>query len=200
MAQPRLGRAGTAGSACSSDTHDNPEELSQQRAERTPVKTLVASRFRQGLVFGLAVIALLGGMTAWLGFRMSADDEVQRQRAHFLEAGRASAVMLTTVKHNEVESNVKQIVDSSTGAFLEDFQKRAPSFVEIVRRTQADTDGTVAEAGLESMNGDRAEVLVAVSVKTSLAGVDSPARLWRMRVAIQRVGRDMKLSNVKFIP
>lgn len=167
---------------------------------RTPIKTLLASRFRQGFVFGLAVIALLGGLTAWLGFRTSADDEAQRQRAHFLEAGRASAIMLTTVKHNEVESNVKQIVNSSTGVFLEDFQRRSPSFVEIVRRTQADTDGTIAEAGLESSNGDRAEVLVAVSVKTSLAGVDSPARLWRMRVEIQRVGRDMKLSNVEFIP
>jgi Mce-associated membrane protein len=203
MAKPRRRRAGTARPARSSATPDSPEDVSQHRAEghhRAPIKTLVAGQLRQGLAFGLAVIALLGGLTAWLGFRANADDETRRQREHFLEAGRASAIMLTTVKHNEVESDVKHIVDSSTGVFLEDFQKRTPSFLEIVRRTQADTEGTIAEAGLESLNGDRADVLVAVSVKTSLAGVDSPARLWRMRVAIQQVGGDMKLSNMEFIP
>jgi Mce-associated membrane protein len=151
------------------------------------------------MALGLITIGMLGGLIGWLAIHTNAADEAQRQRARFLEAGRQSAIMLTTVKHDDVDSDVKHIVDSSTGVFLADFHNRSQAFVDTVRRTQSNTQGTIAEAGLESVRGDQADVLVVVSVKTSLAGTDSPARLWRMRVAIQKVGHDMKLSNVEFI-
>jgi len=157
------------------------------------------SQPRQGLAFGLVTVALLGALTAWLGVRAQAADGLQHQRVRFLEAGRQSAIMLTTVKHNDVESDVKRILDSSTGAFLADFRNRSQSFVDTVKRTRSDTEGTIAEAGLESVHGDQADVLAAVSVKTSLAGVDSPTRLWRMRIAVQKIGTEVKLSNVEFI-
>lgn len=193
--------ARASGTALDSKQHDP----ALTGADNAPTKPVTPSSprpqqgLRQAIAFGLVAVALLGALTAWLGMRVLAADGVQDQRPRFLAAGRQSAIMLTTVKHDDVESDVKRIIDSSTGAFLADFQNRSRAFVDTVTRTKSNTAGTVAEAGLESVHGDQADVLVAVSVKISLAELDSPARLWRMRLTVQRVGNDIKLSNVQFV-
>jgi Mce-associated membrane protein len=59
----------------------------------------------------------------------------------------------------------------------------------------------VTEAGLESHTADNAQALVAVTVKTSNAGTDDPQpRDWRLRVFVQKVGDQAKVSNVEFVP
>jgi Mce-associated membrane protein len=61
--------------------------------------------------------------------------------------------------------------------------------------------GTVTEAGLESETANDAQVLVAVTVKTSIASApEQNPRAWRMRVSVQKVGEDVKVSNVEFVP
>jgi Mce-associated membrane protein len=43
--------------------------------------------------------------------------------------------------------------------------------------------------------------LVAVTVKTSNAGApDQQPRSWRMRISVQKVGDEAKVSNVEFVP
>jgi len=43
--------------------------------------------------------------------------------------------------------------------------------------------------------------LVAVTVKTSNAGAPEQApRAWRMRISVQKVGDEAKVSNVEFVP
>jgi Mce-associated membrane protein len=59
----------------------------------------------------------------------------------------------------------------------------------------------VTEAGLESQSGEGAQVLVAVTVKTSNAGAaQQEPRAWRMRLSVQKVGDEAKVSNVEFVP
>jgi Mce-associated membrane protein len=61
--------------------------------------------------------------------------------------------------------------------------------------------GTITEAGLESQSGDEAQVLVAVSVRTSnLGAVEQDPRNWRMRMSLQKIGNEAKISNVTFVP
>jgi Mce-associated membrane protein len=96
---------------------------------------------------------------------------------------------------------VQRILDSATGTFYDDFQKRAGPFVEVVKQAKSKSVGTVTEAGLESDTGTEAEVLVAVAVKTSNAGAaEQQPRLWRMRITVQKMGDDVKVSNVEFVP
>lgn len=154
----------------------------------------------RGLVFGLVVVAALTTLVCWLGTQAHDSARKQDLRIRFLAAGREGVMRLTTITDSDVEAKVKQILDSSTGAFHEDFQQRSASFIDTVQRSQSKTVGTVVEAGLETVLDDRAEVLVAVSVKTSLAGSEAPPRLWRMRIGLQKAGREIKVSNVEFVP
>ncbi len=71
----------------------------------------------------------------------------------------------------------------------------------MVKQAQSKSEGTIAEAGLESSSEREAQVLVAVSVRTTNAGApEQEPRAWRMRLLVEQVGDEAKVSNVEFVP
>lgn len=169
-------------------------------AEPAP-STRAKSGFRTALVMGLTAIVALAGLGGWLGYRVYQSQQAQQQRNLFLQVGRQGALNLTTIDYTEADADVQRILDSATGTFYDDFQKRSPAFVEVLKQAQSKTEGSITEAGLESLSGDSARVLVAVSVKTSnLGATEQQPRLWRMRIDVQKAGNGAKVSNVGFVP
>jgi Mce-associated membrane protein len=126
-------------------------------------------------------------LAGWLGYRGYQAREAQAQRNLYVQLARRAAVNLTTISYTEVDADVQRSLDSATGTFRDDFQKRSQPFVDVVKQAQSKSKGTVAEAGLESETGDRAQVLVAVSVRTSIAAApDQDPRRWRLRISVQK--------------
>ena len=165
----------------------------------TPPQT--RSGVRLALVVGTVAVLALAGLVGWLGSRAYQSHQAQQQRNLFVQVGRQAALNLTTISATEAEADVQRILDSSTGSFYDDFQKRAPSFIEVVKQAQSKSEGTVTEAGLESDTKDEGKVLVAVTVKSQNAGApDQQPRAWRMRLTVQKIGTDDKVSRVEFIP
>jgi len=159
------------------------------------------SPVRLATLVGLAAVVALSGVVGWLGFQTYQLRQEQEQRALFLRVGRQGAVNLTTIDWENVNHDIQRILDSATGPFYDDFSKRSQPFIDVVKKVQSKSVGTVIEAGLESVSGNEARVLVAVSVKTSNLGAeDQPPRAWRMRIDVQRVDDGAKVSNVSFVP
>jgi Mce-associated membrane protein len=161
-------------------------------ASRTPTPAAVA--------VGL-IVALLG-VGGWLGFRLHQDNQAQDQRGLFVQVARQTAINLTTISYAEVDADIKRVLDSATGGFHDEFEHRSQPFVEVVKKVQSKTEGTIAESGLVSYTPDQAPVLVAISVKTSMgtAPPDPEPRRWRMRLTVDRTGDGAKVSNVEFVP
>jgi Mce-associated membrane protein len=185
------------------DSADYDEEASDEDAadeEAAPAKPRM-SHVRLATIVGLVLVVALAGLTGWLGFRTYQSHQADEQRKLFLQVGRQGALNLTTIDWQQADANVQRILDSATGTFYDDFQKRAQPFVEVVKQAQSKSVGTIAEAGLESESDNSAQVLVAVTVKTSNAGAPEQApRAWRMRISVQKVGDEAKVSNVEFVP
>jgi len=181
------------------DIPDPPDEATSKNWRRR-VGRWRLSRVGKALVAGAVVVSTLAGLTGWLGYRAYEKHEAQARRALFVQTARQAAVNLTTINYAEVETDVHRIIDSATGAFRDDFEKRSQPFIEVVKAAQSKSEGTVSEAGMESQHGDSAEVLVAVAVKTRTAGGEEAPREWRMRIGVQVVGNDAKVSNVVFVP
>jgi Mce-associated membrane protein len=185
------------------DSADYDEEASDEEAldeGATPAKPRM-SHLRLATIAGLVLVVVLAGLTGWLGFRTYQSHQADEQRKLFLQVGRQGALNLTTIDWQQADANVQRILDSATGTFYDDFQKRAQPFVEVVKQAQSKSVGTIAEAGLESESDNGAQVLVAVTVKTSNAGAPEQApRAWRMRISVQKVGDEAKVSNVEFVP
>ena len=180
------------------DSADYDEEAPDEEA--APAKPPM-SHLRLATIVGLVLAVALAGLTGWLGFRTYQSRQADEARTLFLQVGRQGALNLTTIDWQQADANVQRILDSATGTFYDDFQKRAQPFVEVVKQAQSKSVGTIAEAGLESESDNGAQVLVAVTVKTSNAGApDQAPRAWRMRISVQKVGDEAKVSNVEFVP
>jgi Mce-associated membrane protein len=181
---------------------DSAEDSADYDEEAAPAKPRM-SHLRVATIVGLVVVVALAALTGWLGFRTYQSNKADEEHNLFLQVGRQGALNLTTIDWQQADANVQRILDSATGTFYDDFQKRAQPFVEVVKQAQSKSVGTIAEAGLEpsSITDHGAQVLVAVTVKTSNAGAPEQApRSWRMRISVEKVGDEAKVSNVEFVP
>ncbi|MEH3139384.1 MAG: hypothetical protein PGN37_04220 [Mycobacterium kyogaense] len=152
------------------------------------------------VVCGVVLIAL-GTVAGWLGWGIHGEREVSAQRDTMIDVARQGAVNLTTINFTEVDADIARILDSSVGDFHDDFQQRSQPFIDVVKQAQSTSVGTVTSAGLEKLDGDHGQVLVAVSVRTSnVGGQDQPPRAWRMRIDVQKIADGTyKVSDVNFV-
>jgi Mce-associated membrane protein len=178
------------------DAEVDPDHVSQNRVPAW------VSRIPKPIAVVVAIIVALLGVGGWLGFRLHQDDQVRAQRNLYVQVARQTAINLTTINYTEVDADIKRVLDSATGDFHEEFQNRSQPFVEVVKKVQSKTEGTIAEAGLLSYTKDQAQVLVAISVKTSMAAAppDQEPRRWRMRLTVDKNGDGAKVSKVEFVP
>jgi Mce-associated membrane protein len=171
---------------------DDPKDVAAQAKRVSPV--------RLATVLGVVAVVASTAVAGWLGFREYQARQGQQQSELLVQVGRQGALNLTTIDWQHADKDVRRILDSATGAFHDDFAKRSQPFVEVLKKAQSKSVGTITEAGLESQAGDEAQVLVAVSVITSNAGEpEAEPRHWRMRISVKKIGDEAKVSNVAFI-
>lgn len=152
-------------------------------------------------IMGLVLVTALTGLSGWLGFKVYQARQAEQLRALLVQVGKQGAVNLTTIDYQNAEADVQRILDSSTGQFRDEFDQRAEAFIEVVKKAQSTSTGTVTEAGLEAVDGQEGRVLVAVTVKTVNRGVpDEQSRYWRMRMTVTKEGESAKVARVDFVP
>ncbi|BBY39993.1 hypothetical protein MMAN_41270 [Mycobacterium mantenii] len=178
--------------AVDADVDDDPKDVATEKKPISPV--------RLATVLGVLLVVALTSLAGWLGFREYQARQAQRLTELLVQVGRQGALNLTTIDWQHADTDIQRILDSSTGTFYDDFSKRSKPFVDVVKKAQSKSVGTVNEAGLESQSKDEAQVLVAVSVKTSnLGAAEEEPRHWRMRISVKKVGDEAKVSNVEFV-
>jgi Mce-associated membrane protein len=187
-------------SIAAADIADEPSERAAVELDDTAVGR-PSPPIRLALIVGLVMVVALAGMGGWLGRQAYRIHQAAQQSDLFLQVARQGALNLTTISYIEADADIRRILESSTGTFHDDFQKRSQPFIDLITKAQAKSEGTITEAGMESADGDQARVLLAVTVKTSDSGAhDQQPRLWRMRITVQKVDQGAKVSDVVFVP
>lgn len=183
------------------DVVDDAPESAEDDSNVTPSRRSEGSAVRLAMLLGVAIVVVLATLVGWYGFRVHQAHQAQAQRSLLLQAARQGAMNLTTIDWQHADADVQRILDGATGQFHDDFASRSGPFVDVVKKAKSITVGTVTEAGLESETADTAQALVAVTVTTSNSGTTQPEpRGWRLRVFVQEVGDQAKVSNVEFVP
>jgi Mce-associated membrane protein len=182
----------------SSDPEEDVEPAPGGRRVRWPRLDATAL----GVLVGALCVCLLAGMVSWLGVTAHHARAIQQQRQMFLQAGRQGALDLTTIRYTDVDSDVQRVLDASTGKFYDEFKARTSDFAAAVRQAQSSSTGTVSEAGIENFDGDTAQVLVSMAVRTATTQAqDKEPRYWRMRVTVKKVDSSLpKVADVEFVP
>lgn len=159
-----------------------------------------ATTVRLAAVALTAAAIALAALASYLVHQIDVERNAQHVDEMFVQVGRQAATNLSTIDYNSVDGDVQRILDSSTGTFYDDFSVRADAFRDAVRKARSTSEGTVTAAGLESVDGEHAQVVVTLQVKTIVAGAeDSQPRAWRMRLTVQRIGDTAKVGNVEFV-
>ena len=189
--------AAAVDAAVDEETTGKAEDVEDDTA--ATVKTKM-THVRLATILGLVAVVALAALCGWLGFRTYESLKAAYERNLYLQVGRQAALNLTTIDFEHADEDVQRVLDSSTGTFYDDFQARAQPFKEVVKQAKSKSVGAIAEAGVESITQDGAEVLVAVTVKTSNAGAaEQEPRAWRMRITVQKVDDGAKVANVRFV-
>jgi Mce-associated membrane protein len=184
------------------EEHDAPIDDERGHSENALLQRMYAnSPAKLAIAIGLVAVVALGALAGWLGFLAYQSHQTQAERELFVQVGRQGALNLTTIDWQHADTDVQRVLDSATGTFYDDFSKRSQPFIDVVKKAQSKSVGTITEAGLESESGNEAQVLVGVGVNTSNIGaVEQEPRFWRMRISVQKVGGEAKVSNVAFVP
>jgi Mce-associated membrane protein len=178
--------------AVDADVDDGPNDAATAKKPMSPVRLATVS--------GVVIVVALTALAGWLGFREFQAHQAQQQRKLLVQVARQGALNLTTIDWQHADTDTQRILDSATGTFYDDFSKRSKPFIELVKKVQSKSVGTITEAGLESESGEEAQVLVAVSVNTStVGGAEQEPRHWRMRITVHKDGDEAKVSNVAFV-
>jgi Mce-associated membrane protein len=147
----------------------------------------------------VAICALLGA-SGWMAWRHHTVVQERQRSAAFVAAARQGVINLTSLDFNKAKEDVQRILDSATGEFRDDFQKRADDFASVVKDSKAVTQGSVAAAAVESISNDSAVVLVLANERvTNLAGAKDQPRTFRFRVSVVHDGDELKVSKVEFV-
>jgi Mce-associated membrane protein len=163
-------------------------------------KKFISAPWR-AMLLGLAVVVALTGLGGWFGLRVNHSHQAQVQRNLYLQVAKQGALNLTTIDWQHADADVHRILDGATGDFYDDFAKRSQPFIEVLKQAKAKTVGTISEAGLESETTDSGRALVILSVQTSNNGeAEQVPKEWRMRIDLQKIGDQVKVAKVGFVP
>jgi len=175
------------------ETAEEPEtaEPTRHRVSRSSLLLTAAA------VLAICALLVASGLMAWHHHNVLQE---QKRSAAFIAAARQGVINLTSLDFKKAKEDVQRVLDSATGEFRDDFQRRADDFVSVVKDSKAVTEGSVAATALESMGNDSAVVLVLANERvTNMAGAKDQPRTFRFRVSVVHDGDDLKVSKVEFV-
>jgi Mce-associated membrane protein len=147
----------------------------------------------------VAICALLG-VSGWMAWQHHNVVQERQRAAAYTATARQGVINLTSLDFNKAKQGVQRVLDSATGEFRDDFQRRAEDFESVVKDSKAVTEGSVAATAVESMNNDSAVVLVLCNERvTNIAGAKDQPRTFRFRVSVVHDGDQLKVSKVEFV-
>lgn len=118
----------------------------------------------------------------------------------YVDYAKQFTVSLISLSAQSTDSDIQRILDGSTGPFHDDFANRRSDFRQTIINSNVTTQGTVNSAGLDSINGTTAHVLVAaISKVTNSAGASQDPRSWRLAMQVEKIGDTYKVSNLEFV-
>lgn len=166
----------------------------EPRRPRTRARMLILG----ALLAVVVALAVVGGIAGGSAVRAGGQDQ---ERAAVLAAARQEVVNIMSISSGSLNSDLSRIAAGATGEFKTEITSEKSSFVSVIKQQKVTSTGSVAAAGIESMTGDKASVLVAATA--TVKNTQSPkgaARDYRMQVTLQKVNGHWLAAQMEFVP
>ncbi|MGW0066481.1 hypothetical protein ACWDUI_03350 [Streptosporangium sandarakinum] len=151
-----------------------------------------------GLAPGLLVLVLLGA-ALWAGVGLREARAAADDREAVLRAAREHAMTLMSVGYQNVDADMRRVLDTSTGQARAEYARDAASLRETTVRDRLLRTGALRASGIVSLTGDTAVALVVGDAVVRGDGSESAPReqFYRWRMQLVRTSEGWLVSRVE---
>ncbi|SDQ82759.1 hypothetical protein [Thermostaphylospora chromogena] len=151
----------------------------------------------------LAVLSGLALVLGGVGFHLcgaleEANDAAEDRRAA-VQVAKAHAMHLMSISHDSVDQDIRRLLATSTGPAKEAYTRNAAKLKATTVDDKVVQTGVLRAAGLVSMEGGVARVLVVADVLIRWEGSKTPAqeRFYRWDMKVTKVGGTWLVSEAE---
>ena len=117
-----------------------------------------------------------------------------------LRAATAEVVAFTTLDYRHIDPSIDRVLAGATGDFRTQFASSRDQLVKLSRANHSVSKGRVLRAGVVSMDGDSARVVVvADSTVTNINAPNPQPRHYRLQLDLVRRGGAWLTSDLQFV-
>jgi Mce-associated membrane protein len=171
------------------------DEVSARARPRVP-------RFRFAwLTVVLSVVAVLLAVAAGLlTWQVHGQSAAASQRTAVLTAARQEALDLTTLSKTTGASDFQAVLSGAAGNLKEELADGRSDFLKALSSDAVTSVGQVLDAGIVTLNGDNASVLLNVSSSVTNKQSSKPeTRLYHWKAALVDSGGQWLVTNLEFV-
>ncbi|GAA4139717.1 hypothetical protein [Actinomadura keratinilytica] len=161
-----------------------------------------ASRGRRTTLSVLGVLAVALAVAAGVfGYRYWRAQEEEKQRAAAAQAARQTAVNLSSLDYRDIQKGIDRVLAGLTGDIRNQWATQAKTVADVATKNQSMSQVQQVRAGVVSMDGDSAEVIVAITSTTTSPKVPQGApRYYRYSMDLTRTDGRWLVSNFGIVP
>jgi Mce-associated membrane protein len=153
-------------------------------------------------VLGGAAVLLVAALV-WLVIQTRTEAEQRDDETAALAVARQTVVNLLTIDPATAKAALQRLEDASTGEFKQQVVAEGDQFGTVVDQAEVNATGTISEAGVRTLSGDRATVLVsAVGLVKNTETPQGEPRQYRMVLGLQRdaASGNWLVAKLDFVP
>lgn len=174
---------------------DSADDGQRQAAQpNKPLRLAVA-----GMSLLTAALLALGAVFGVQWYEAQRKDRLGQEA---VEVARQHSVNLVSINPDNIDKQMKIMLDGSTGDFKRQFSGVRSTFAQVVRKGKVTLTGSVDEAGISELSEEEATVLVAVkaTVKNAQTPPDGRPSHYRFKVQLERGDDRWLVSGMQFVP
>lgn len=153
------------------------------------------------VVVAASACAVLGAM-AWQEVQ-DRSEAVERGERHgaVIDAATAQATAFINIDHRSAEEDYEEVRRHATGDFKEQYDTSQESVTRVLKQNESVMEGEVLWAGVSTLDGDSATVLVATTGTVANTQTDGEPvdRNFRLRLDLERVDGSWRTSDLSFV-
>ena len=169
---------------------DNPRETTEASVEGGGAGAATGGPVRRGglVVVTLVAVALLVAC-GYLGYLVWQDRRADDLRTSAVEDASRLVIQLATYDHTDVEANLEAVTAEATPEFAEQYREVSAGLADLLSSGEGTSTGTVTHAAVQSVDPDRAVVLVFLDQEiTNVTVPEGRVDASRMVVELSRDG------------
>lgn len=145
------------------------------------------------------VLVVVIGLGVWQVLQLRDARDADAQRDAVRDVATAQVLDLTTLDSASIVEKLDAMAARTSGEFTNQIDSIAATFVQMVQEQTIAATGSIDASAITEMTDKDATVVVASSASVSEGEAAPTQRTYRLRITLERVESDWKITGMEFV-